>query len=99
MMTVLSPFFVIGGIMVARFLRAKWAYLVIVIVLIPYFMCNTGTMYQVFGVPQEITLNSKGQNYDVMYVHEQETYAAKWLKEHVREDAEYMLTGMVAAGW
>jgi uncharacterized membrane protein len=87
MMTVLSPFFVIGGIMVARFLRAKWAYLVIVIVLIPYFMCNTGTMYQVFGVPQEITLNSKGQNYDVMYVHEQETYAAKWLKEHVREDA------------
>ncbi|RLA95290.1 MAG: hypothetical protein DRG25_00610 [Deltaproteobacteria bacterium] len=80
MMVVLSPFFVLGGIIVARFLRIRWTYLAILIVLVPYFMCNTGTMYQLFGVPRAITLNSEGQEYDILFVHEQETYAAKWLK-------------------
>lgn len=74
MMVVLSPFFVVGGMMVARFLRVKWTYLVILVVLIPYFMCNTGTMYQVFGVPQAITLNSEGQEYDMMFIHDQENF-------------------------
>lgn len=51
-------------------------------------MCTTSTMYQIFGVPREdMTLNSEGQQYDTIYVHQTETYAARWLKENVNEDA------------
>ncbi len=86
MAVVLSPFFIIGGILVARFLHLRRAYLVVLVALIPYFMCNTGTMYQIFGVPQAITLSSEGQQYDVMFVHDQESNAAKWLKSYTMED-------------
>jgi uncharacterized membrane protein len=124
--TILSVFFVIGGIIVAKYLnqiiavlRGKVltnlsfkkkgllkkqkegknalqnplrksveggngsevrAYLIILLVLIPYFFCVTGVMYNLFGVPRAITLNSEGEQYDMMYVHDQESYGAKWLK-------------------
>ena len=83
MMVILSPFFVIGGIMIARIFRNKLSYSIILLALIPYFMCTTGTTYQIFGISQAIILNSKGQDYDVMYVHEQETFAAKWTRKNV----------------
>ena len=86
MMIVLSPFFIIGGKTISRFLHIKRSYLVILLVLILYFMCTTGTMYQLFRVPGTITLNSYGQANDVMFVHDQETYAAKWLKRNAQEN-------------
>lgn len=113
---ILSVFFVIGGMMIAkyskfdnirgialirrRFSRAKRVsntgvneaqpfstetvpqvrtYLIILLVLIPYFFCITGVMYQVFGYPRAITLNSEGDTYDLCYVHDQESYSARWL--------------------
>ncbi len=85
MMTILSPFFVIGGMVIAKFLRFRWAYLITLVVLIPYFMCNIGVMHQIFGVPQSIILNSQGQQYDVLYVHDQETSAAIWIKDSFSE--------------
>ena len=57
------------------------AYLIILLVLIPYFLCVTGVTYQMFGVPHAITLNSEGEPYDMYYVHDQESYSAGWLKE------------------
>jgi uncharacterized membrane protein len=115
--TILSVFFVIGGIVLSKnlslnllrkvlskTLRRKktllkkqkdgrkdeiWggkknasqvrAYLVILAVLIPYFFCTSGVTYQMFDYPQAITLNSEGIVYDRMYVHDQESYSAKWL--------------------
>jgi uncharacterized membrane protein len=74
----LSIFFVIGGIMVSKHLKLQ-PYLLLLIVLIPYFMCTTGTMYQIFDVPREITLNSEGAQYNAWYIFEQESYGAKWL--------------------
>ena len=59
-----------------------WACLVILLVLIPYFLCVTGVTYQIFGVPRAITLNSEEKQYDLIYVHDQESYGAKWLKVH-----------------
>ena len=56
-----------------------WAYLIILLVLIPYFFSVTGVTYQVFGVPRSIILNSEGEQYDVMYIPDQDSYAAKWL--------------------
>ena len=84
---VLSVFFVIGGIVLSRHLKVR-AYLVILLVLVPYFLCVTGVTYQMFGVPRAITLNSEGEQYDIMYVHDQEAYAAKWLKSHIDEKAK-----------
>ena len=91
----LSVFFVIGGIIVAKYLdkllykkkivknkREVQAYLIILLVLIPYFLSVTGVTYQMFRVPQAITSNSEGEPYDTYYVHDQESYSAKWLKEY-----------------
>ena len=58
------------------------AYFIILLVLIPYFFCVTGVSYQMFGVPRAITLNSEGEQYDLYYVHDQESYGAMWLKVH-----------------
>ena len=81
MMVPLSVFFVIGGIMLAKYLKSR-AHWIILVVLIPYFICTTGLMCQVFGFPRAITLNSEGPLYDSMYVSDGESYAAKWVKEH-----------------
>ena len=93
--TILSVFFVIGGIIVAKYLdkllykkkivknkREVQGYVIMLLVLIPYFFCVTGVTYQMFGVPRAITLNSEGEQYDAYYVHDQESYGAKWLKEY-----------------
>jgi uncharacterized membrane protein len=113
--TILSVFFVIGGITLSKnlsfikkalpkkpILRKKSftkrshylrnnekngsevrAYLIILLVLIPYFFCVTGVMYNIFGFPETIILNSEGGHYDFWYVHDQESYSAKWLKNRM----------------
>ena len=58
------------------------AYLIILLVLIPYFLFVTGAMYNIFGFPRDITLNSEGKQYDVEYIHDQESYSAKWLENN-----------------
>ena len=73
-----------------------WAYLVILLVLVPYFLCATGVMYNIFGVPRAIILNSEGEQCDQMLIHEQDAYAAKWFgKNYVKEGryAAYIADG------
>ena len=80
---ILAPFFIVGGIALSSVLekitRKNHVFLVTLLILVPYFLCNTGIVYQAFGVAQSITLNSTGQDYDYMVVHPQESYAARWL--------------------
>ena len=60
-----------------------WAYLIILLVLVPYFLCATGVMYNIFGVPRPVILNSEGEDqYDIYYVSDQESYGAKWLRDN-----------------
>lgn len=87
MMTVISPFFVIGGIMLAKFLHTKYVYVVVMLALIPFFMSNTGITYQMFDIPRDITLNSSGQTHDALFIRDDEYLATLWLKDHTREDA------------
>ena len=75
---ILSFFFVMGGMILSKYLKVR-AYVVILIILIPYFLCVLGPMHNVFGHPRAITLNSEGKFYDMYYVHDQESYGAKWL--------------------
>lgn len=86
MIVVLLPYIVIGGISVAEYFNISCKYLFIMVAIIPFFMCHTGTMYQIFGYPSEMTLNSEGQTYDVLFVHDQESFGARWLKNFGQED-------------
>ena len=82
---ILSVSFVICGIILSEYLskyvRVK-PYLLILVVLIPYFFCVTGPMYQIFGHPRDITLNSQESLNTKMYIYDAESYAAKWLEQH-----------------
>ncbi|OPX88199.1 MAG: hypothetical protein A4E52_01281 [Pelotomaculum sp. PtaB.Bin013] len=98
--TVMSVFFIIGGIIAAKYLNKLLskiikeskhectANLIILFVLIPYFLCTTGILYQAFSVPQSIFLNSNGNIYDLMYVHDHDSYGAKWIKRYTDDDAK-----------
>lgn len=77
-LVILSVFFVIGGISLSKYLKLK-PYLIILLILIPYFMFVTHVAYQIFGAPVSINLNSEGVSYDREYVHDSESCAAKWL--------------------
>ena len=81
MMAVLSPFFVIGGMMVAKWLRAR-PYWIILLVLVPFFLSTTGVFYQIQGYPASLILNSAGHEYARWYLHDQDSYAAKWIGEY-----------------
>ena len=64
------------------------AYLIILLVLIPYFLCVSDVIYNIFGVPRTLILNSEGEQYDVSYVHDQESYATKWIRRYTDEEAK-----------
>jgi len=78
---ILSIIFVIGCMMISRHLKAK-SYLMILLILIPYFLCVTGVTYQMFGIHNHVTLNSDGNEYDILYIHDQEVISGRWLCEH-----------------
>jgi len=82
MMTVLAPFFVLGGVTVARLVRIRWHYLVVLTVLIPYFLCTTGTIYQALGAPKTMYLSSQSLEYALYYVHDQDVHAVRWLAQN-----------------
>lgn len=94
---VLSSFFILGGLKVAELIRVRLKYLVVLVVLVPFFMCTTGTIYQLFGYPGSMVFNSDGESYDILYIHDQESISAKWLKEYAGSDmniyADYWSSG------
>jgi len=83
MTIVLSAFFVIGGIRIAAALCISRTYLIVLIVLVPLFMCATGSIYQIFGYSGSMALNSEGSSFDNYYIYDQETNAAKWSSKYI----------------
>ena len=63
--------------------KSSQAYFIILLVLIPYFLCVSDVAYNIAGVPRMILLNSEGEQYDKLYVHDQESYGAKWINKSV----------------
>ncbi len=63
------------------------AYLIILLILIPYFLFYSGAIHQLFGAPSSITLNSVGKVYEQEYLHDQESCSAKWLKSYGEKNA------------
>ena len=78
-MGVLSTFFAIGGIKISGILHIKKPFFIILIVLIPYFLCASGFISEIYNIPSSINLNSSGDIYDEQYVYDQEVFASKWL--------------------
>ena len=62
-------------------------FLIILIVLIPYFLSTTGISYQINGFPMAITLNSGTNSTSIIY--DQDSYGAKWLEQY--RDKEEMI--------
>ena len=82
---ILGVFFIIGGMKVAEFLRLKpWVFLLLV--LIPFFMGTAGLADQMFH-RDILLLNSQGLEYNNYYIHDQESYAARWTKEYAKGGA------------
>ncbi len=77
----LSTFFIIGAIILAKYVKIK-PFIPIIIVLVLYLFSITGITYNIFDVPRSILLNSDGEQYDQYYVHDQESAGAKWLKKY-----------------
>lgn len=82
----LSVFLIIGGIMLAKFLRVK-VYLLLLLVLIPYFLFTTWAAYEAFGFHRSLGLSSEAPSMSYEYIHDQEIPAATWLKEHIAENS------------
>lgn len=80
---VLSSFFVIGGMIIADLSRIRKRCLVVLIVLVPFFMCSAGTMQQIFNYPASISLNSEGYSYDLFFIYDQESVATKWMNKSI----------------
>ena len=97
----LSPFFIIGGVVVGSFLNSHIRLnrninskifkiisadrLVILILLIIYFLSITGAIHEIFDVHYQITLSSDGKLYDDLYVHDQEINSGFWLKNTINK--------------
>lgn len=82
MMSILSMFFVIGGMTLARFLKLRPYWVVLVILLVLFLICTSSAVDQIFGVPGAVTLSSEGLQYNYLYVHDEESYAATWLYDN-----------------
>jgi uncharacterized membrane protein len=83
--SILLPiFFLIGSLTLSRALRLPLL-LVPLAVLIPYFLCTTGVHYALFDEPGSVMLSSSGAEYDELFISDQESYSAKWLKTNQNE--------------
>ncbi len=84
---VLSGFFVLGGALVANWIRARPA-VVLLLALIPFFLSTTGVVNHLFGTPAPMNLSSSGPEYERYYTYDEESASAGWLKENGEESAD-----------
>jgi uncharacterized membrane protein len=61
---------------------SKYTLLILMLVLIPYFACNTYLYYQVLGVPYSEDLNTHGWDHSRLYISEGDVVSARWLVGH-----------------
>lgn len=76
---ILSIFFVVGGSYISRLFKNRCGLIVTMAILIPYFMCTTGVVSQISDYPASPALSSNGKLYDLLFVHDEDSIAAKWL--------------------
>lgn len=66
---------------------SKYALLIVMVVLIPYFACNTYFFYQILGVPYSEDLNTHGIQHSKFYISDGDVIGAKWLCNNVASNS------------
>ena len=82
---VLAVFYIIGAMVISKKLKTK-PWIIILIVLIPYFLSITGVTYNLLGYPRSIILETKGEEYSRYFINDQESYGAKWLSHQIQNN-------------
>ncbi|RLE76815.1 MAG: hypothetical protein DRZ80_00320 [Thermoprotei archaeon] len=79
----LAPCFVLGGLAISQMAKLRFRLVIpIVVLLVAQFCFATLVIYQVLGIPQSVVLNNNGYMYDMLYIHDQDVYSAKWLNKY-----------------
>ena len=60
----------------------KYTLLIIMLILIPYFTCNTYLFYQILGVPYSVDINAYGIEHSKKYISDRDVIAARWANDH-----------------
>ena len=81
-LVLLAPMLIIGSEVISKYLHTRHVSIVILLILIPQFICGTYLIYQIWGIPYSYAFNSEGYEYDLKYVHDQEVVAAQWLGDN-----------------
>lgn len=98
-MVALSIFFIIGCIKLSNLFRIYQPYKIILVIIILSFTSNIGLIDQVFGEPNSLILNSEGFNYDYYFIHDQDSDAAKWLRDNGKLDKTITYTDKLSDRW
>jgi uncharacterized membrane protein len=72
-------------------LVSKYSLIFIMLVLIPYFFCNTYIYYQILGIPYTDDLNNCGIQYSKFYISDRDVIAAKWLCNNIADNPSMQL--------
>ncbi len=91
MIVPLSVFFVIGAVILSKYLRVN-SHFLILLILIPYFLLITGAVEEAFGRHVKHTLDSRAPASSYELVYEQESQVAPWLKKHMDEEFKIYTT-------
>lgn len=79
LLIILAVFFSVGGLVLGQYLKLK-PYMLILLILIPYFLFNVGVINEIYGAPNSVVLSSNAPDFNEEYISDQESYGAKWLK-------------------
>ena len=60
-------------------------YVIVLSILISNFLSVTGITYEIFNYPKSMVINSEGNEYDTLFIHDEESYSAKWLNRFRNE--------------
>lgn len=94
LLVVLSTFFILGGLMLAKFLKVR-AHWLILLILIPNFMFVTSVCYEICGVHDgalrspigQVVLSNKVASSSRVLVYDVEMRSAQWLQSHIDEQS------------
>lgn len=85
-MALVAPGFIVGCEILSRITRKRLSLVIIGLVLIPLFFCNSRLVYDVSGYPKSEVYNTGSQARIRSYVYESEVAAASWLARYNIED-------------
>ncbi len=63
----------------------KYSLIIILSVLVLQNICATTLIYNIFGVPLSVDLNTRGNYRESLYIYDREVFGAMWLAEHTSE--------------